>query len=112
MKKITVIIGILAASIVAASPAHSEHGGPHKRGSNSSNPDGLNGKLNQCTNTALEKHPGVMTGVKVETEDGKTIIDVDIRGKDGKTWEVECDAVTGELLEDKEGSDDKKNSGK
>lgn len=112
MKKIAVIIAILGTGILAASPAYSEHGGNHKRGSSSGSSDGLNGKINQCTQTALEKHPGVMTGVKVETEDGKSIIDVDIKGKDGKTWEVECDAVTGEVLEDKEGSDDKQDSDK
>lgn len=112
MKKIAAIIAILGAGIIAASPAYSEPGVYRPRGSNSSNPDGLNGKLNQCIQTALEKHPGKMAAVKVETEDGKTIVDVDINGKDGKTWEVECDGVTGEVLEDKEVSDDKEVSGK
>lgn len=110
MKKIAVFIAILGASMIAASPAYSEPSKNQTRGTYKSSTDGLNGKINKCTETALEKHPGVMTGVKVETEDGKSIIDVDIKGKDGKTWEVECDAVTGEVLEDKEGSDDKKDS--
>ncbi len=107
MKKIAVIVSILVTGMMAASLAYAEHGGPHKRGFYGSESDGLNGKLNQCTQAALEKHPGTMTGIKVETEDGKTIIDVDIKGKDGKIWEVECDATTGEVLEDKISSDKK-----
>ncbi len=112
MKKIAVFTAILSAGIMAASPAYSEQSKNQTRGGYRSNTDGLNGKINKCTETALQKHPGFMTSVKVETEDGKSIIDVDIKGKDGKTWEVECDAVTGDVLEDKEGSDDKEDSNK
>lgn len=107
MKKIFALIAIIGAGILAASPAYSEHSDYHKKETKISNPDEHNAKLNQCIKTALERHPGAVTEVEVENEDGKTIIDVDIQGKDGKTWEVECDVATGSVLEDKEESDDK-----
>lgn len=112
MKKIAALIAIIGIGALAALPAYSEHGEYHKKEIKISNPDAHNAKVNQCIKTALERHPGAVTEVEVEDEDGKTIIDVDIQGKDGKTWEVECDAASGDVLEDKEESDDKEEAGK
>lgn len=111
MKKIATFIAIIGAGILASSPAYSEHSAYHKKELKISNPDEHNAKLNECIKTALDRHPGAIIEVEVEMEDGKTIIDVDVQGNDGKTWEVECNALTGEVLEDKEESDDKKESG-
>ena len=102
MKKIAAFIVIIAAAMVAVSPAYSGGSKYHKEKVKIDNPDEHNAKLNQCIKAALERHPGAVTEVEVETEGGKTIIDVDIQGKDGKSWEIECDATTGEILEDKE----------
>ncbi len=105
MKKIAAFLTFIAAAAVAVSPAYSVGSEYHKEKVKIADPDEHNAKLNQCIKAALERHPGAVTEVEVETEDGKTIIDVDIQGKDGKSWEVECNAATGEILEDKEDRD-------
>lgn len=107
MKILATFLAIVAAGIVAVSPAYSGNSEYHKDKEKVkiSDPDEHNQRLNQCIKAALERHPGAVTEVEVEIEDGKTIIDVDIQGKDGKNWEIECDATTGEVLEDKEDSD-------
>lgn len=111
MKKIALMIAIMGTAMMFISPAYSNHGEYHKEEIKIGNPDAHNAKLQACMKTALDRHPGAITEVEVESEDGKTIIDVDVQGKDGKSWEVECDAATGEVLEDKEESDDKEESG-
>ncbi len=105
MKKNTAIIAIIATAMVSISPAYSGGSEYHKEKIKIANPDEHNAKLNQCIKAALERHPGAVTEVEVEAEDGTTIIDVNIQGKDGKSWEIECDATTGEVLEDKENRD-------
>lgn len=102
MKKFTSFIAIIAAAMVVISPVYSGNKDYHKQKFIIANPAEHNERLNQCIKAALERHPGAVMEVEVETEDGKTIIDVDIQGKDGKKWEIECDATTGEILEDKE----------
>jgi uncharacterized membrane protein YkoI len=44
-------------------------------------------------------HPGKAVSVRFEIEGGKRQYEVDIKGKDGKHWEVECDAKTGKVLQ-------------
>ncbi len=105
MKKTMFLISMVVGGFVAMSPAYSEHSEYHKAKVNIADPDEHNAKLNECVKTALERHPGAITEVEVEVEDGKTIIDVNVQGKDGKNWEIECDATTGEVLEDKEDAD-------
>jgi uncharacterized membrane protein YkoI len=53
-----------------------------------------------CMKTALAKHPGAITEVEMETEDGRPIFDIDIQGVDGKRWEIECDVESGSVVED------------
>jgi uncharacterized membrane protein YkoI len=112
MKKIAALIAIISTGILASLPAYSEHVDYHKEELKIINHDGHNASLNQCIKVALKRHPGAITEVEVELEDGKTIIDVDVQGKDGKNWEVECDVATGEVIEDSEKSDDKQESNK
>jgi len=59
-----------------------------------------NEKMNDCIRTALERHPGAVLEVEMEQDDGRILFDIDIQGKDGKNWELECDAVTAEIVED------------
>ena len=40
--------------------------------------------------------------LEAEIENGKPIYEFDIKGKDGKEWEVEVDAVTGKIVETEE----------
>lgn len=59
-----------------------------------------NVKMNDCVKASLERHPGAVLEVEMEHDDGRLLFDIDIQGKDGKTWEIECDAVSGEIVED------------
>ncbi len=43
-----------------------------------------------------------MHTLEAEISDGKAQYEFDIKGKDGKGWEVEVDAVTGKLEENPE----------
>jgi uncharacterized membrane protein YkoI len=60
------------------------------------------GKLESCMKAALAKHPGDVISLEAEVEDGKPTYEFDIKGKDGKEWEVECDAKTAKLIEEEE----------
>ncbi len=104
MKKITyrLLICLTLASLSSLSLAKD------KVTLNINNPDQHNTVMQQCITTALQRHPGAVIEVELEDEDGKSIFDVDISGKDGKVWEIECDAASGEVLEDKEDTDEKK----
>lgn len=55
--------------------------------------------LGACYKEALKLHPGKVTSVRGELENGKVQYELDIAGKDGKEWEVECDAKTGKVTE-------------
>jgi uncharacterized membrane protein YkoI len=53
--------------------------------------------LDLCVKAALEAHPGKIKSLSSEIEDGKSQFELDIKGLDGKYWEVECDALTGKI---------------
>lgn len=57
------------------------------------------GALETCMQAALAKHPGNVETLEAEIEKGKAIYEFDIRAKDGKEWEVECDAKSGKITE-------------
>ncbi len=59
-----------------------------------------NAKMNDCIKATLDRHPGAVLEVEMEQDDGRLLFDIDIQGKDGKTWEIECDAISGEIVED------------
>lgn len=59
-----------------------------------------NQKMNECVAKVLEKHPGAVLEVELEKEDGQWVFDIDVQGNDGKTWDVECDINTAEIIED------------
>ncbi|HQS38142.1 MAG: hypothetical protein B7Y16_00735 [Methylotenera sp. 24-45-7] len=102
MKKLTggLLLCLTLASLSSLSLAKD------KAALNISNHDQHNTMMQQCIATALQRHPGAVIEVELENEDGKSIFDVDVLGKDGKVWEVECDAASGEVLEDKEEKED------
>ncbi len=58
------------------------------------------GKMETCMKAALAKHPGQVLSLEAEVENGKPIYEFDIKGKDGKEWEVECDAKSGKVTEE------------
>lgn len=78
------LIGMAAIAALSASVAHADmHGTP----------------LGACVGEGLAAHPGKAVGVRYEIEGGMHQYEVDIKGKDGTRWEVECDAKTGKLLQ-------------
>lgn len=65
------------------------------------------GRLETCMKAALGKHPGDVISLEAEIEAGKPTYEFDIKGKDGKEWEVECEAKSGKLIEEEEEVDAK-----
>jgi len=84
MKKISLVLTALLVSLPAFSaPMHK-------------------GAVETCLKAALAKYPGQVLSLEAEIENGKPIYEFDIKGKDGKEWEVECDAKTGKITEAEE----------
>ena len=53
--------------------------------------------------TALAKHPGsTITETELEEEYGKYIYQVEMRDPQGLNWDLELDAVTGQVLKDQQ----------
>ena len=51
--------------------------------------------------TALEKHPGsTITDTELEEQYGKYIYQIEMRDPQGLEWDLELDAVTGQVLKD------------
>ena len=90
MRKLTVAVlaTLFAGSAFAAAPEHK-------------------GAMETCMKAALAKHPGDVISLEAEVENGKPTYEFDIKGKDGKEWEVECDAKTGKVIEEEEEVDAK-----
>lgn len=85
MKKNLLLATLLSVALVPTAYAD-KHGGKYD-------------DLGSCVAVALQVHPGKVTAVRGEIEDGVTQYELDIEGKDGKNWEAECDAKTGKILE-------------
>lgn len=111
MKKLISVI-VLSALGLGVAPVYSDEGSKAKI----NNYDEHNKNMNQCIKTALEKHPGGVIEVEFEKEDDKFIFEVEVQGKDGKKWELSCDAATGDVIKDVEDKEedkkDKKEDGK
>jgi uncharacterized membrane protein YkoI len=55
----------------------------------------------QLNATALAKHPGAsIRETELEEEYGKYIYQVELRDRQGLDWDLELDAVSGQLLKD------------
>lgn len=70
----------------------------------------------RAINAAVAAKAGNVAGVEVETEAGKTKVDVEIFASDGKTYEVGVDAASGKVIsveadteveDEKDGANDK-----
>lgn len=79
------LIAISLATIFTAPAAYADHHGGNA--------------LDNCVKSALKQKDGKIVSLRSELEDGKSQYELDIKGKDGKIWEVECDAQTGKVLE-------------
>src|SRR5512139_2784127 len=54
--------------------------------------------MEQCLKAALAVRDGQVRQLQLEIEDGKPVYEFAIRTKPGDTWELECDATTGEIV--------------
>lgn len=67
-------------------------------------------QLVRAINAASAAKAGNIAGVEVESEKGKTIVDVDVLATDGQKYEVTIEASTGKVLSvavDKDDDDEK-----
>ena len=55
--------------------------------------------METCLKAALAKQPGTVMKVEFKIEKGVPIYEFDIESKDGKAWDIECDANTGKITE-------------
>lgn len=101
MKKIVIAVAVIAALGILAKFVLGDHY-QHNVRPVIADATQHNTNMNGCVKLALERHPGAVMEVELENEDGKLIFDVDVQGKDGKNWELECDAASGQVNEDKE----------
>jgi uncharacterized membrane protein YkoI len=80
---------LLALSLIAATTAQAEH---HKKVELSD--------IDKCFMNAVEKYPGHVLSMESEIEDGRLIYEFDVKTKDGREVEVECDARKHTLHDD------------
>ena len=55
--------------------------------------------MERCMKVALAKYPGTVETMEMELSNGKPHYEFDIRGNDGKEYEVEVSALTGKIIE-------------
>lgn len=53
-----------------------------------------------------DKYGGTVTGIELDRERDREVYEVEVRTADGHEWEVEADAASGEILEEKRELDD------
>ncbi|GAB4074785.1 hypothetical protein GCM10028778_22880 [Barrientosiimonas marina] len=69
----------------------------------------------EAINTALEEVPGKAIETDLDDEDGETVYEVDVKGEDGKMWDLDINAQNGDVLQkhadDDEGRDEDEDDG-
>lgn len=55
--------------------------------------------METCMKAALAAKPGKVKKVELEIEEGKALYEFVIKADGGGTWEIECDAMTGQVTE-------------
>lgn len=56
--------------------------------------------VESCRSTVLGRRPGKIVKLEFKTERGIPIYEFEVSGVDGKTWELECDAFEGKIVEE------------
>ncbi len=104
--KRTQIIGIpLAATIALLTGGLAiSYGGENKQETVSPSPSVT---MEEAMKTATDRFPGQVLEAELETEDGKSVYEVEVAGANGERREVEVDAQTGKIL--KSGVEDEEN---
>lgn len=55
--------------------------------------------METCMSAALAQVEGEVKALKLEIEAGKPLYEFEIEAENGGSWEIECDAMTGEVVE-------------
>lgn len=55
--------------------------------------------METCLSAVLAEVPGKVSVLKLEVEGGRPLYEFKIRTEDRATWELECDAMTGEIVD-------------
>jgi uncharacterized membrane protein YkoI len=58
--------------------------------------------MESCLEAALAKKDGTVVKLEFKNERGTPVYEFEIAGKDGKSWEYECDANTGKITEEEQ----------
>jgi uncharacterized membrane protein YkoI len=66
--------------------------------------------MEEARRTALEKVPGTVIESELEKENGRLVYEFEIRDKDNKTYDVQVDAKTGEVVSVEEENDDEEDT--
>ncbi|MCS3841243.1 putative membrane protein YkoI [Pseudomonas sp. JAI111] len=96
-----ILTALFAASLIAmtASLAHARDLGPDE--ALRLRDAGTIVSFEKLNATALAKHPGAkITQTELEEEYGKYIYQIELRDPQGIEWDLELDAVSGQLLKD------------
>ena len=62
--------------------------------------------LDEMSRRMEEKYNGKVTEIELDREWNREVYEVEIRTADGYEWDIEADAATGEILEEKRERDD------
>ncbi|MDP3088075.1 MAG: PepSY domain-containing protein [Methylotenera sp.] len=55
--------------------------------------------LGKCVKAALIKHEGTIVKLEFKSENKKGVYEFDIESPDGTSWDIECDAKSGKVIE-------------
>ncbi len=55
--------------------------------------------LGKCVKAVLSKHDGKIVKVEAKSERKQLVYEFDVETKDGKAWDIECDARTSKITE-------------
>ena len=80
---------IAFAMTVISVPAHAEHHQFPK----------TKVSIEKCVQAALKLKPGTIVKSELKVEKKVPVYEFDIESTDGKAWDIECDALTGKIIE-------------
>lgn len=55
--------------------------------------------IEKCVQAALKVKPGTIVKSELKVEKKVPVYEFDIESADGKAWDIECDAITGKIIE-------------
>jgi uncharacterized membrane protein YkoI len=55
--------------------------------------------LERCLGAALKAHAGRVVKLEAKVEKGVPVYEFDIESHDGRAWDIECDATSGNIIE-------------